>query len=166
MITPKQYKQSIIWTVGNSIIALICAAAFLISAAFFIALESPWKWFWFGMTLCFLLLSAFFVLLVARPMKLSLDSDGFRLSGGWMRSPRFVDWLDIEPPVCSYSIGRGQTAIGYNLIDGAKKSGRWTDYNQQHFLPDATIPGVWRESTEQVADDINAYRAEVLSNGG
>lgn len=163
MVKPKQYKQSVMTTVTNSIVAIVSAVIFFFCALLGVALDGSARWFPIAFACAFGASGIVFAGFVARPLRLTLDSSGLTLSGGWMRSPRFVAWRDIDGPMTSYSVGRGE-AIGYNLVESSSNCSRWAGYRRDNFLllPEANLPDVWRVSAEQLADEINAYRMQAL----
>lgn len=164
MVPPKQFKQSAIKTLTALIVAVVSVAIFFLCTLLGLVADGAGKWVCFAFACSFGAIAVVFAGLVVRPMRLTLDSNGFTLTGGWKRSPRFVAWRDIDGPMSTYWIGRGQSAIGYNLVEGSNSDSRGAGYRQDNFrlLPEANLPDVWRISAEQLADEINAYRTEAL----
>ncbi|WP_165185151.1 hypothetical protein [Caulobacter soli] len=103
---------------------------------------------------------AAFVVLLVRPQVLDLDTQGFTLRGGFVRSPKTVLWRDVER-FFVYRLPRGGKMIGYMLEPAARKD---TALNRiaRSFGADGALPKGWPGSPEKMVEDLNAYRLWAL----
>jgi hypothetical protein len=161
-----QYKENAWSTVNNIIIAIVGALFANVGAVIALAIDSPWNWLWIALAVFCGVASIFFVGLAVRPLRLTLDADGFRLSGGWMRLPRFVAWQELDGPMSCYSIGRGQGVIGYNLVSREDDAVRGEPYGRVRLRPDCTIPDVWNVGGDRVVEELNRCREQAIGLGG
>ncbi|MDG4881122.1 hypothetical protein [Mesorhizobium sp. WSM4884] len=98
---------------------------------------------------------------LVRPPLLLLDSDGFTLQGGFVRTPQQVLWGDIDSFLV-YRLPRGSDAIGYNFRDDAKGASPLA-LTSKRLGTKVLLPGRWPLSTEQMVEALNAYRLEALT---
>ena len=117
-----------------------------------------WGGWFFG--LC----AGVFALLLLRPRKLTLDSDGFSISGGLARKPTKTEWQDVTGffPV---SIRAGSSMVGFNYSADAKHKPRGTWVSKRLAGADGAISGAWPCSTAKLARQLNAYRERALTGG-
>jgi len=156
------YKQSTFMTVMYVITAAMGGVGCFAFGAVGIAIHDLWKWFFLAIS-CFCgFAAAYWVGLVVRPLRLAVSLDGLRLSGGWLRSPRDVLWGELDGPFGAFAVGKGNEVIGYNFSDGFRKGDRRSQYRREHFLPDATLPGVWKLTADEMAAELNSYRDRAL----
>ncbi len=103
------------------------------------------------------------VLLVTmvRPQVLTLDAQGFTISGGVSGKPRKTAWADIED-FFVYKLPRGGKMIGFNYVPSARKDG-WMAKANQAFGADGALPKGWPGKPEDLAAELNAYRARALA---
>ncbi len=73
-----------------------------------------------------------------RPQRLTLDEQGFVLSGGMVRSPRQVRWSDVRG-FFVYRLPRGGKMIDYNYAEGARPASLLSGVNH-HLGADAALP--------------------------
>ena len=104
------------------------------------------------------LCAAIFTWMLIRPQRLLLDSEGFTLVGGLVRSPEKVRWSDIEGFIV-YRLPRAGKMIGYNYRPGMRpprpmaKLTRWLG-------ADAALPKGWPKSVEKMVEELNSYREQ------
>jgi hypothetical protein len=101
-----------------------------------------------------------FLLLLIRPQRLALSTEGFVLSGGLVRSPKLVRWREIEP-FFVYRLPRAGKMIGYNYSPGVRPEsimGRIA----RRLGADAALPKGWPMSPEAMVEHLNAVRAQAL----
>jgi hypothetical protein len=102
-----------------------------------------------------------FVGLLARPQVLRLDSDGFSLRGGLVRSPRLTLWRDVQP-FFVFRLSRGGKMIGFNYAEGPAPS------KTQAFVSglvgaEGALPRGWPKSPEAMVTLLNDYRERALA---
>ena len=123
--------------------------------------DPTWAWisiFFFGLCSCV------FAFLLFRPQRLLLNHEGFTLSGGLVRSPKQVHWHDIEE-FYLLSLPRGGGIIGYNFKPGARPQSLMLKLNRG-FGAEAGLPRGWTASSEEMVEELNEYRNEVLLQDG
>ena len=104
-----------------------------------------------------------FVWLLINPQRLVLDDEGFTILGGFVRSPKKIQWRDIDGFfVCR--LPRGGKMIGFNYRAGASPRRRLARFNRA-FGAEAALPRGWPQSPEALAAQLNAYRAQALGGG-
>ena len=87
-----------------------------------------------------------------RPQRLTLDENGFRLSGGLVLFSRKILWREVE----EFLILRpGKRMIGYRYKPSAGKNSYWTMLNRM-FGADGGLAGEWPLPLDQVVDELNA----------
>lgn len=101
---------------------------------------------------------------IVRPPLLLLDSNGFTLEGGFVRTPKQVRWGDIDS-FFVYSLPRGSDAIGYNLRHDPKRTSPPASISKEPRIK-VLLPGKWPLSTGQMVDALNTYRLEALTRQG
>ena len=92
-----------------------------------------------------------FCWLLIRPQRLTLDPEGFRMSGGLVRSPKRIAWRSIEP-FFVYRLPRGGKMIGFNFQPEAKPN----------RTLEGSLPKLWPGSPDQLVEELNAYRKQAL----
>jgi hypothetical protein len=102
-------------------------------------------------------------ILLVRPQRLTLDSEGFTLSGGLMLKPRTTLWSEVTA-FSVFRLPRGGKMIGYNLIPA--KEGMTTRLSRRLSGFDGGLPKMWSESAEGLAEELNAYRNQALLESG
>lgn len=106
------------------------------------------------------LCAAIFIWVIINPIRLHLNGEGFRVTGGFIRNPKLVRWRDVED-VFVYRLPRGGKIVGYNFRPGARPVTAMSQINQ--FLgADGGLPRGWPDSTEQMVDLLNTYRQRAL----
>jgi hypothetical protein len=101
-----------------------------------------------------------FLLLLIRPQRLLLDSQGFTLCGGLVRSPRLVRWRDIEP-LFVYRLPRAGKMVGFNYRPGVGPDTAMARIARR-LGADGALPKGWPMSPDALADHLNAVRANAL----
>jgi len=120
-------------------------------------------WGWAGVTFFGLGVVVFLWLLI-RPQVLILDSGGFTVDGGLIRTPKRVAWRDVQGFGVIHA-GRGAKMVGYNFEPHAKPKSLLTRINRS-FGADAALPQGWQISAEQLAADLNVYRIQAMGRAG
>ena len=146
---------------GKAALCLIGSLVFVLVGAFMLqheTLASAWMWpgiVFFGVCA---FVSAW---LLARPQVLTLDADGFTISGGLMRSPWGTAWGDVQGfVVCKLPFGGSM--IGFNFKPSAKQRSSLARFNGT-FGAEGALPQGWPLSTEAMVDELNSYRMSALS---
>jgi len=109
------------------------------------------------------LCAALFVGLLINPQRLVLDHEGFTILGGFVRSPKKIQWRDIDG-FFVYRLPRGGKMIGFNYKAGASPRPRLARFNRA-FGAEGALPKGWPQSPEALAAQLNAYRAQALGGG-
>jgi hypothetical protein len=110
----------------------------------------------------FALCAAVFVVLLLRPRKLTLDSDGFSISGGLAGKALKKEWGDVTGffPV---RIRLGSSMVGFDYSVHAKTKPRGAWVAKRISGAEGGISGAWPCSTVDQADQLNAYRERALA---
>ena len=102
-----------------------------------------------------------FCWLLIRPQRLTLDPEGFRVSGGLVRSPKRIAWRSIEP-FFVYRLPRGGKMIGFNFQpEGAPDRTLLMKLNGR-LGAEGSLPKLWPGSPDQLVEELNAYRKQAL----
>lgn len=110
----------------------------------------------FGLCVCV------FLGLLARPQTLLLDSVGFTLAGGLIRTPQKTAWRDVER-FCIYRQGfTSPSFVGFNYATDRAPKHRLLKFNRA-MGADNVLPGVWALPTPEMVERLNAYRARALA---
>ena len=119
------------------------------------ALPSWGGWF-FG--LCALV----FVVLLVRPRRLTLDRNGFSISGGLAWRASATDWAEVTDffPI---RVRVGASMVGFNYSADAKNKRRGTWIAKGISGADGGLSGVWPCSIGELAEQLNAYRERALA---
>lgn len=104
--------------------------------------------------------SLVFLMMLIRPQRILLNSEGFELSGGLVRSPKLVRWRDVEP-FFVYRLPRAGKMIGYNFRPGVKPDTRLRAIARS-LGADAALPKGWPMSPDAMVEHLNTFRAQVL----
>ena len=148
----KEYVQSL----GKTLAILLVCLAFVAIAIFAPddhSQSKSWR-FWCG---SFFGLCGFVgVWTLARPRKLTLDSEGFTLSGGFLRSPKKTLW-DVVEGFFVYRLPRGGKMIGFNYIPGRGPSTALVKLNGR-LGAEGALPKLWPGPPEALAEELNSYR--------
>jgi hypothetical protein len=132
----------------------------LVFVALYLFLPDPnhqlpvWGGWFFGVG------AAVFVLLVFRPRKLTLDSEGFMVSGGLTRRPSKIAWRDVTGFAPIYA---GTKMVGFRYAAETKRRPRGTWLSRRLSGADGAISGAWPCSTTDLAEQLNHYRERALS---
>lgn len=103
-----------------------------------------------------------------RPFRLTLDSDGFELSGGTSRKSTKILWSQTEPffvkkiqPVRTFGLVK---MIGFNFKPDYQNSKKLRGVSRM-FGAEAGLPMLWSfsGSTEQMVIELNQYRDRALT---
>ena len=100
--------------------------------------------------------------LVVRPRTLTLDQDGFSISGGLIRTARTTPWKDVTG-FFPLRIRAGSSMVGFNYSADAASKPRGTWVATHLSGADAGISGGWSCSTADLANQLNAYRDRALA---
>lgn len=104
--------------------------------------------------------------LYVRPQTLTLEADGFTLSGGLIWAPRQIAWRDVEEfVVFRVRDGEGMSeseVIGFNFAPGVKKRSLMRGV-MRRLAADGALPSGWPDAPEQMVADLNAYRRAALA---
>ena len=108
--------------------------------------------------------SIVFICLLLRPQRLTLDQEGFCLSGGLMPSSRVKKILlrDIES-IFPLQTGRGNKMIGLNFKPGASEHTRLARFSRAKFGADGALPGLWPGGTERMIQLLTDYQERALA---
>ena len=98
--------------------------------------------------------------LLLRPQRLTLDQEGFALTGGLARSPMRVAWRDVGEFMIL-----GGPMIGFDYLPDATDTPRGAALASQIAGAQGALPGNWSRPTRTVVDQLNAYRARARSDG-
>ncbi|MBW8815160.1 MAG: alpha/beta hydrolase [Caulobacterales bacterium] len=102
---------------------------------------------------------ATFAWLAIRPRRLTLDDEGFVLSGGFSWRPTRVFWREVEAfYVCQP--GRGSRAVGFRYRSAAKDYSHLAD-DLPTRRPTVVLQG-WDEPPEAMVLELNRYRARAV----
>lgn len=146
---------------GKTVLGLLVSLTFV---AIFVAIpsepaaDSHKAWLGGGF---FGLCSVVFACLLIRPQRLSLTPTGFTVSGGLIRSPKHVLWRDVDS-FFEYRLPRGGTMVGYRFVPGARSDSALIRVSRS-LGAEAALPKGSPESTEQLVERLNAYRARALA---
>ena len=124
--------------------------------------EDPEAWKLDAGVVFFGLCSTIFIWLLIRPQRLTLDEEGFTLSGGLVRTPKKVRWRDVDE-FFVYRLPKGGKLIGYNYRLNSCAASPMTKFNRQ-FGADAALPKGWAIPPEIMADELNTYRRQALES--
>ena len=153
--------MEVVQIVESRIKLLLFLGGSLIFAAIFIFSPDPkhdlpvWGAWFFG--LC----AVVFAVLLLRPRKLTLDSNGFSTSGGLARRTVKTAWGDVTGffPV---NIRMGVRMVGFDYSMEAKNKLRTTWLSKNISGADGGISGAWPYSTADLANQLNTYRERAL----
>jgi hypothetical protein len=100
--------------------------------------------------------------ILVRPQRLTLDAEGFTLSGGLMRSGsvKTIPWRDVEE-FFVWRSGRGNKMIALNFQPDASERTGFARFSRA-FGADGALPSEWSERAEKMVDELNAYREQAL----
>lgn len=106
--------------------------------------------------------AAVFLVLLLRPRKLTLNEDGFSISGGLMRKPPKVRWKDVTG---FYPLGirAGSSMVGFDYSPDAKNRPRGAWVSKHLAGADGGISGAWPCSNVDLANQLNTYRERALA---
>jgi hypothetical protein len=94
--------------------------------------------------------------ILIRPLRLILDEEGFTLAGGLFRAPKKILWRDIDHffvlDLSADPFIQGVKAIAFNYKPGVPKNSVIGNRS------DGRLPGFWPKGTEDMVDELNAYR--------
>ena len=96
-----------------------------------------------------------FLVLLARPQRLSLDSRGLTVSGGLVRKPWTIAWSDID-----HFTPMQAGMIGFTYRDGAAPESSLRRFNRTMSNVDGGIPGRWTRSTPEMLALLEDYRSK------
>jgi len=99
------------------------------------------------------------LVLLLRPRKLTLNSNGFSLSGGLVRKPKTIVWGDVTG-FFPLSI---PNMIGFNYSPDTKDKPRIARVSKRLAGADGGISGAWPCSNADLANQLNAYRERALT---
>ena len=141
---------------------LLLLAVALVFVAGFAFLPDPdhelpqWGGWFFG--LC----AAVFMVLVFRPRKLTLDSDGFSVSGGLAPKVWKTEWGDVTGffPV---GIRAGASMVGFDYSADAENKPRGAWVAKRISGADGGISGAWPCSIIDLANQLNDFRERALA---
>jgi hypothetical protein len=102
--------------------------------------------------------------LLARPLRLRLDAEGFTVSGGFQPQSRTVSWVDVGP-FFIVGVGQGVRMVGYDLRPGARRAGGLSRLNRA-LGADEALPQGWTLSPDQLAEVLNTWRTRALAARG
>src|SRR5438270_646838 len=159
MLETKEIVQSRVKTT----IALLGSSAFVAIAALLprqAGESNDWRW-WCGAL--FGLGVLVFSWLLIRPQRLTLDQEGFSVSGGLARSPKKIPWRNIEP-FFLYQLPRGGKMIAFNFKPGAEVHRTLLMKLNAKLGADGSLPRLWPGSPHNLVDELNAYRERAIEN--
>jgi len=96
--------------------------------------------------------------LLWRPQRLTLDQEGFALTGGLARSPMRVAWRDVGEFMVL-----GGPMIGFDYLPDATDTPRGAALASQIAGAQGALPGNWSRPTRAVVDQLNACRARAFA---
>ena len=109
-----------------------------------------------------------FAWLLARPQRLTLDADGFTLSGGLIRSAKVkkIPWRDVQQFMIYRAPGYrglpGPKSIGMHFTPEAAERTTLARFNGRAFGVDGSLPGLWPDGPEKIVQKLNDYREQAL----
>jgi len=147
---------------GKTLLLLLACLAFALGSAFliYVSKDDDTIGLWFCMAL-FGPGALVFAWLLVRPQMLVLNPQGFILGGGLVRSPKLVQWKDIEG-FHVYSLPKAGEMIGYNFAPGVKKSSVMRSITKS-LGAEAALPKGWQFSPEEMAVLLNEYRRRAMT---
>ena len=107
--------------------------------------------------------STVFVMMLVRPRRLSLDEDGFSVSGGLLRSPQKTSWRDISD-FFVLSLRPGTSFVGYHFSSEFAEKHPTAKLARNVTGADGILHGPWPGSNGKLADKLNAYRQFALTS--
>jgi hypothetical protein len=128
--------------------------------------EAAWGvmfgWFavaFFGLGVCLSLA------LLARPQTLLLDSVGFTLDGGLIRTPQKTAWRDVERFFVYRQGFTSPSMIGFDYAADRAPNHWLLKYSRAVGLEGA-LPDGWAMPTREMVARLNAYRERALASAG
>ena len=119
--------------------------------------DETWRWLCGG----FFGLGAIVLAAVTiRPQRVTLDREGFTISGGLARRPQRRAWRDVEGFVAR-RMPRGGTMVFYHLADHARPDTYLGDLTRR-WGGDGMLPRTISGTPEAIAAEFNAYRQAAL----
>ena len=107
--------------------------------------------------------SATFVIMLVRPRQLSLDENGFSVSGGFLRSPQNTAWRDVSE-FFVLSLRPGTSFVGYHFSPEFVEKHPTVKLARNVTGADGMLHGPWPGTNAKLADKLNAYRQLALTN--
>jgi len=103
-----------------------------------------------------------FLMLLFRPRKLTLDAEGFSISGGLSRKAAKTKWRDVAGffPV---KMAAGPSMVGFDYTADAQRKPRGTWVAKFISGADGAISGAWPCSTADLANQLNNFRVRALA---
>ena len=159
MLETKEIVQSRV----KATIALFGSSAFVAIAVLLprqAGESNDWRW-WCGAF--FGLGVLLFSWLLIRPQRLTLDKEGFAVSGGLARWPKKIPWRSIEP-FFLYQLPRGGKVIAFIFQAGADVHRTLLMKLNAKLGADGSLPRLWPGSPDDLVDELNAYRQGAIEN--
>lgn len=129
-----------------------------VAASIFLPSDGDSRLWWAGVF--FSICALVFGWLVIRPHRLTLDREGFALSGGLLPYARKVRWQDVSGFFVVH-VRFGTTMIGFNYDLGAAPRG--VAIARGISGAEGALHGVWPLSNLRMVEALNAYRNRALS---
>ena len=145
---------------GKALLYLAISLVFVAMGAFLAGDPRQATMAWLCIVL-FGLGAAVFVRLLFRPHILTLDDEGFTVSGGLIRAAKKTPWRDVEG-FFVYRLPKAGKMVGYNLAPGIRNETALAKIGRS-LGADRALPRGWAMSAEKVAETLNAYRARALA---
>ncbi|PWB90922.1 hypothetical protein C5688_08650 [Methylocystis sp. MitZ-2018] len=102
------------------------------------------------------------LVLLARPHSLLLDSEGFTLAGGLIRTPQKIAWRDIERFFVHRLDSPSPSFVGYDFAAGHEPK-HWLLKISRANGADGMLPGLWTLPAPDLVERLNAYRARAMA---
>jgi hypothetical protein len=156
MQLPKRYVSS-----RRKIIASLIGSLTFVAIAIFVpdsrSQSGLWR-YWCG--LFFGLCAVVFLWLLIRPQTLTLDTEGFTVAGGFVRSPRKTLWRETAG-FFVYHLPRGGKMVGFNFAPGIRPTTALMKLNRRLEM-DGAVPRLFSGSAESLAKELNSYRDQFV----
>ena len=155
MVEPRELVSSR----GKTLACLAISLAFVAISAFLPddGGDRTWRWLCGGF---FALGVAVFAAVTVWPQRVTLDAQGFTISGGLARRPRHRAWRDVDH-FYPHRLPRGGTMVFYQLADHARPDTWMGDMNRR-WGGDGLLPKTLPGKPAAIAAEFNAYREAAL----
>ena len=144
---------------GKTLAGLAISLAFVVIALIVPRDGGDQTWRWLCLVF-FGLCTAVFVVLLVRPQRITLDRDGFAVTGGLARTAMRRRWDEVER-FRVVRMPRGGTVVGYDLAEHVRPDTYLGDLGRR-WAADGVLPSTLRGSPDAIAARLNACREAAL----